>query len=313
MRADVSNEDDARAMVQHAVATYGRVDALYNNAGIMPEADHSVVDTDVDTWDRVMADQRPGRVPGLQVRDPGDARPGLRLDHQHRELRRDPRLLRAPGRVHGLEGRGARADAVDGRAVRGARRPHERDQPGPDRDADADGLAAQGRGRQAAPAGPQPDRAVRQARGDRERRDLPRVGRVALDERRKLRGRRRASRSTTSSGAGRRRRAWRGDGRGRRRATRGRARWTTEPVEAGGRGGRGGGRGDRGRDRRPRTTRTRRPPRPARRSTRGPPARGRRRRRRERDQGARSSTSTPASSSRRATASRRPSRRRRRP
>lgn len=55
VKADVSNEDDARGMVQHAVATYGRVDALYNNAGIMPEADHSVVDTDVDTWDKVMA------------------------------------------------------------------------------------------------------------------------------------------------------------------------------------------------------------------------------------------------------------------
>ncbi len=55
VRADVSNEDDARAMVQHAIATYGRVDALYNNAGIMPEADHSVIDTDVDTWDAVMA------------------------------------------------------------------------------------------------------------------------------------------------------------------------------------------------------------------------------------------------------------------
>src|ERR1700693_3523055 len=55
VKADVSNEDDARAMVQHAVATYGRVAALYNNAGIMPEADHSVVDTDVATWDKVMA------------------------------------------------------------------------------------------------------------------------------------------------------------------------------------------------------------------------------------------------------------------
>ncbi|HEY7524124.1 MAG TPA: glucose 1-dehydrogenase [Candidatus Limnocylindrales bacterium] len=53
--ADVSIEDDARRMVEHAVATYGRIDALYNNAGIMPAADHSVVDTDVDTWDRVMA------------------------------------------------------------------------------------------------------------------------------------------------------------------------------------------------------------------------------------------------------------------
>src|SRR6478735_6978449 len=53
--ADVSNEADAKRMVAHAVATYGRVDALYNNAGIMPAADHSVVDTDVATWDRVMA------------------------------------------------------------------------------------------------------------------------------------------------------------------------------------------------------------------------------------------------------------------
>jgi NAD(P)-dependent dehydrogenase (short-subunit alcohol dehydrogenase family) len=53
--ADVSREDQAKRMVDHAVATYGRVDALYNNAGIMPAADHSVVDTDVDTWDKVMA------------------------------------------------------------------------------------------------------------------------------------------------------------------------------------------------------------------------------------------------------------------
>ena len=43
------------AMVDHAVATYGRVDVLYNNAGVMPEADHSVIDTDVATWDQVMA------------------------------------------------------------------------------------------------------------------------------------------------------------------------------------------------------------------------------------------------------------------
>ncbi len=55
VKADVSNEDEARAMVRHAVATYGRVDTLYNNAGIMPEADHSVIDTDVPTWDKVMA------------------------------------------------------------------------------------------------------------------------------------------------------------------------------------------------------------------------------------------------------------------
>jgi len=55
IKADVANEADAKAMVDHAVATYGRLDCLYNNAGIMPEADHSVVDTDVATWDKIMA------------------------------------------------------------------------------------------------------------------------------------------------------------------------------------------------------------------------------------------------------------------
>ena len=55
IRANVADEADAKAMVDHAIATYGRLDCLYNNAGVMPEADHSVIDTDVDTWDQVMA------------------------------------------------------------------------------------------------------------------------------------------------------------------------------------------------------------------------------------------------------------------
>ena len=55
VKVDVSKESDAKAMVDHALATYGRLDCLYNNAGIMPEADHSVTDTDVATWDAVMA------------------------------------------------------------------------------------------------------------------------------------------------------------------------------------------------------------------------------------------------------------------
>jgi len=55
VQADVSKEPSARAMVEHAMDSYGRLDVLYNNAGVMPEADHSVVDTDSDTWDLVMA------------------------------------------------------------------------------------------------------------------------------------------------------------------------------------------------------------------------------------------------------------------
>jgi NAD(P)-dependent dehydrogenase (short-subunit alcohol dehydrogenase family) len=54
-RADVSVEADAQAMVDLAIQRYGQIDVLYNNAGIMPEADHSVVDTPVEAWDQVMA------------------------------------------------------------------------------------------------------------------------------------------------------------------------------------------------------------------------------------------------------------------
>jgi NAD(P)-dependent dehydrogenase (short-subunit alcohol dehydrogenase family) len=52
---DVSLEADARAMIDLAIGKYGQLDVLYNNAGIMPEDDHSVVDTPVEAWDQVMA------------------------------------------------------------------------------------------------------------------------------------------------------------------------------------------------------------------------------------------------------------------
>ncbi|MEK6191168.1 MAG: glucose 1-dehydrogenase [Chloroflexota bacterium] len=55
VQIDVSKEADAAAMVAAAMDRYGKVDVLYNNAGVMPELDHSVVDTDVATWDQVMA------------------------------------------------------------------------------------------------------------------------------------------------------------------------------------------------------------------------------------------------------------------
>ena len=54
VHADVSDDRDARSMVAAAETAYGRLDILFNNAGIFPAADGSVLDTDEATWDLVM-------------------------------------------------------------------------------------------------------------------------------------------------------------------------------------------------------------------------------------------------------------------
>ncbi|MCJ7709213.1 MAG: SDR family oxidoreductase, partial [Chloroflexi bacterium] len=55
MAVVASSWGEVSSLTGRAPREGGRVDALYNNAGVMPEADHSVIDTDVDTWDKVMA------------------------------------------------------------------------------------------------------------------------------------------------------------------------------------------------------------------------------------------------------------------
>jgi len=54
VHADVSSEDDARAMVGTALERFGRLDILYNNAGVMLPEDGSVHSTDATIWDRTL-------------------------------------------------------------------------------------------------------------------------------------------------------------------------------------------------------------------------------------------------------------------
>jgi NAD(P)-dependent dehydrogenase (short-subunit alcohol dehydrogenase family) len=53
LQADVTSEDDVRGMYESAKAEFGRIDVLFNNAGISPTDDASVLDTTLEAWQRV--------------------------------------------------------------------------------------------------------------------------------------------------------------------------------------------------------------------------------------------------------------------
>jgi NAD(P)-dependent dehydrogenase (short-subunit alcohol dehydrogenase family) len=52
---DVSDPDSVRAMYDATAERYGGIDVLYNNAGISPADDASILDTEADAWERVQA------------------------------------------------------------------------------------------------------------------------------------------------------------------------------------------------------------------------------------------------------------------
>jgi NAD(P)-dependent dehydrogenase (short-subunit alcohol dehydrogenase family) len=54
VRADVARAADCEAMVAAAEERFGRLDVLFNNAGIMLGDDGDAVSTDEDVWDRTM-------------------------------------------------------------------------------------------------------------------------------------------------------------------------------------------------------------------------------------------------------------------
>ena len=53
IEADVTDEEKVRDMYAQASAEFGRIDVLFNNAGINPTDDASVTETSLDAWQRV--------------------------------------------------------------------------------------------------------------------------------------------------------------------------------------------------------------------------------------------------------------------
>jgi NAD(P)-dependent dehydrogenase (short-subunit alcohol dehydrogenase family) len=55
LQADLTSEPDVAVMYERVRNELGRVDVLFNNAGISPTDDASVLDTGIDAWERVQS------------------------------------------------------------------------------------------------------------------------------------------------------------------------------------------------------------------------------------------------------------------
>ena len=55
IQVDVSDDASVRTMYEQTAERFGGVDVLYNNAGISPADDASILDTEPDAWERVQA------------------------------------------------------------------------------------------------------------------------------------------------------------------------------------------------------------------------------------------------------------------
>ena len=55
VQVDVADSDSVAALMRATAERYGGIDVLYNNAGISPADDASILETHPDAWDRVQA------------------------------------------------------------------------------------------------------------------------------------------------------------------------------------------------------------------------------------------------------------------
>ena len=105
-------------MYAQAREEMGRIDVLFNNAGISPDDDVSVLDTSLEAWQRVQDVNLKSVFLCCKHGIPHLLDGGRRLGDQHRVVRRGDGRRHLADLLHGLEGRRARAVARARRGVR---------------------------------------------------------------------------------------------------------------------------------------------------------------------------------------------------
>ena len=108
IHCDVTTEDDVAALVDKAVSDFGRLDVMYNNAGI-PGALGPIDTTPYAEWTATLDVLLNGTFLGIKHAARGDETPEIRRDHLDVEHRRDHGRDRAP-RVQRGQVRGDRHD-----------------------------------------------------------------------------------------------------------------------------------------------------------------------------------------------------------
>ena len=147
VQADVTDAEQVAGAYARAREAFGRIDVLFNNAGISPPDDASVLDTSLEAWRRVQDVNLTSRLPVLQARHPAPARqrgPAARLGHQHGVVRGRHGRGHVADLLHGLQGRRARHVARARRRVRAPRRARQRAVPRAGRHAAAARAVRQG-------------------------------------------------------------------------------------------------------------------------------------------------------------------------
>ncbi len=188
--ADVSDAGACEAMVAHAEAEFERIDVLFNNAGIMHSDDDDAITTDEAVWDLTMNINAKGVFLGCKHGIPALRRAGGGSIINMASM--VALLGSATPQIAYTASKGAVLSLTRELAVIHAAREHSSQRvvsgAAPHRAVDE---VSRHRPEAGAPARAHPDRPLRRGAGDRARRAVPRVGRLVVCHRKRVRRRRR--------------------------------------------------------------------------------------------------------------------------